>query len=160
MSSTDNDGRHDFDFFHGTWKFHNRKLEERLAGSDTWLEFDGYLACKEILGGLGNIDDGILETDAELIHCLTLRLFNPQTREWSLYWSDSRHGVLVPPMIGKFENGRGEFFAHETHKDQYIFSRFIWSNITETSCHWEQAFSADGGKSWETNWTMDFIRQV
>lgn len=89
---------------------------------------------------------------------MTIRLYDPITRQWSLYWADSVSGTLQPPMIGRFEDGRGEFYAQEIFEGQSVFSRFIWSEITATSCHWEQALSADGGRSWETNWTMEFVR--
>lgn len=159
MNNTVQDGRIDFDFFVGEWKIYNRKLKERLNKSNQWTEFEGITTCRKILDDLGNIDDGIMNIESDKFHFMTLRIFNPNTQEWSLYWSDSRIGFLTIPMIGKFENGIGHFYALDTHNDQHIFSRFIWSDITPTSCHWEQAFSVDGGQTWETNWTMDMVRQ-
>lgn len=159
MEKNSQDGRNDFDFFLGTWTIHNRKLDGRLVGSTSWQEFDGHVTCRPILGGLGNFDECVMNIAPQPLDCITLRTFDPTTCEWSLYWSDTRLGILLPPMIGKFENGRGEFYAHETHNNKHIFSRFIWSGISDNACHWEQAFSPDGGKTWETNWTMDFTRQ-
>ena len=154
-----NDGRKDFDFLLGNWTIYNRRLKENLVNCDDWEEFEGNFSCQRILGDLGSIDTCIMTRDNKPMHCLTLRLFSPETQEWSLYWSDSRHGTLTIPMIGRFKDSVGYFYAHELIQKQHILSRFIWSDITETSCHWEQAFSTDGGQTWETNWTMDFVRQ-
>ncbi|MEZ4670211.1 MAG: hypothetical protein R3E39_20080 [Anaerolineae bacterium] len=154
------DGSHDFDFFVGTWKVQHRRLRERLVGSTGWEEFEGQSICRNLRGNLANMDEGWLEREIGHIDCMTVRLYNRQTGEWSLYWAASGSGALDIPMIGSFDkqNGTGHFYAHETHNDRHVYSRFIWSNITQTSCHWEQALSADGGQTWETNWTMDFTR--
>ncbi|MGH2532792.1 MAG: hypothetical protein ACRDJW_10875 [Thermomicrobiales bacterium] len=152
------DGRADFDFYIGTWTVHNRRLRERLKGSNDWEEFEGVSVARSILGGLGNADEITLDRASGVLHGTTLRLFDPSSRQWSLYWADSVSGVLQPPMIGSFENGRGEFYSQEPFEGRAIFSRFIWSNITPTTCRWEQAFSADGGKTWETNWIMESTR--
>lgn len=153
------DGRADFDFFIGSWKVHHRRLRERLKGSTDWEEFEGTSVARKILGGLGNIDDNILDRESGRVEGFTLRLYDPKSQQWSIYWADSVNVELQIPMVGGFENGRGEFFAQEIFEGKHIFSRFIWSNITPTSCRWEQAFSADGGKTWETNWVMDSTRQ-
>jgi hypothetical protein len=152
------DGRNDFDFFIGRWKGHNRRLRERLKGSTEWDEFEGLSVARKVLGGLGHMDEVTLNRETGPVEGFTLRLFDPKSQEWSLYWTSSLTGTLEKPMIGKFENGRGEFFAQEIHDGKHIYSRFIWSEITENSCRWEQAFSADGGKTWETNWIADFTR--
>jgi hypothetical protein len=89
---------------------------------------------------------------------VTLRLFDPQAQEWSLYWATGISGIFEVPMIGGFKHGLGEFYSQEVFEGRHIFSRFIWSEITTASCKWEQAFSADGGQTWETNWVMDFKR--
>ena len=155
---SEHDGREDFDFFIGRWKGHNRRLRERLKGSNDWEEFEGISVARKVLGGLGHMDEVTLKRETGPMEGITLRLFDPKSQEWSLYWSSSASGVLEKPMIGKFEKGRGEFFAHEVHENKHIYSRFIWSEITEISCRWEQAFSTDGGKTWETNWVADFTR--
>ena len=154
----EHDGRNDFDFFIGRWKAYNRRLRERLKGSHDWEEFEGTIVDRKVLGGLGNVDEVTMDRESGRVEGMTVRLFDPRTQEWSLYWASSVTGVLETPMIGKFENGRGEFFAHEVHENKHIYSRFIWSEITEKSCRWEQAFSADGGKTWETNWIAEFTR--
>ena len=155
----EHDGRTDFDFIIGRWKVHNRSLRERLKGSNDWQEFEGTSVARKVLGGIGNIDEITFDRETGPIEGMALRLFDPKSQEWSIYWSSSVTGVLDTPMIGKFENGRGEFFAQEVHGNQHVYSRFIWSGITENSCRWEQAFSPDGGKTWETNWIMEFTRQ-
>lgn len=152
------DGRADFDFFIGTWKGHNRRLRERLKGSTDWEEFEGMSVARSALDGLANTDEVSFDRASGRLEGLTVRLFDPASQEWSIYWASSIQTVLDVPMVGRFKNGRGEFFAHETFEGKHIFSRFIWSEITETSCRWEQAFSADGGVTWETNWITDFER--
>jgi hypothetical protein len=155
---TEHDGRDDFDFFIGRWKGHNRRLRERLKNCDEWEEFEGTSVCRKILGGMGNMDEVTFHRKTGYAEGFTLRLFDPQAQEWLIYWAAGSGGKLELPMIGKFENGRGEFYAHEVFENRHVYSRFIWSEVTETSCRWEQAFSEDGGKTWETNWIADFTR--
>jgi hypothetical protein len=155
---TEQDGQADFDFIMGRWKVHNRCLRARLEGSNDWYEFEGTSVARKVLGGIGNIDEITFDRETGPIEGMALRLFDPKSQEWSIYWSSSTTGVLDTPMIGKFENGRGEFFAQELHEDKHVYSRFIWSEITENTCRWEQALSQDGGKTWETNWIMEFTR--
>jgi hypothetical protein len=152
------DGRADFDFLIGRWHIHHRRLRERLKGSTSWEEFDSVSVARKILGGLGNIDETSMERASGILLGMTLRFFDPKSQQWSIYWADSANGFQLPPMIGGFKEGRGEFYAQEPFEGKHVFSRFIWSAITPTSCRWEQAFSADGGKTWETNWTMEFTR--
>ena len=156
------DGRHDFDFFIGRWAVRHTRLIERLKGCTEWETFGGVCVARAVLNGLGNFDEVSIERPSGRIDGITLRLYDPVARQWSLHWSDSLTGRLFTPTIGGFEahNGRGEFFAHEVYEGRYILNRFIWSHITPTSCRWEQAFSADGGKDWETNWIMEFTRQA
>ena len=158
MESSTRDGRTDFDFFIGTWKVRHRRLRERLKGSDSWEEFGGRAVARKVLGGLGNVDEISMERASEQTLGMTLRLYDPVARQWRLHWADSMTGALQPPMVGEFKDGRGEFFDQETFEGRSIFCRFIWSEITATSCRWEQAFSADGGRTWETNWIMEFTR--
>jgi len=156
--SKEQDGRNDFDFFIGSWTGQNRRLRERLKGSNDWEEFEGKSVARKILGGLGNIDEVSMNRESGTLEGFTLRLYDPKSRQWSIYWADSLGAILLTPMAGSFQNGRGEFFDQETFEYKKIFSRFIWSEITENSCRWEQAFSTDGGKTWETNWITDFKR--
>ena len=152
------DGRNDFDFLIGTWKVYHHRLKERLKGSSTWEEFEGDTTVRKILNGLGNMDENIIHRQTGAVHAITLRLFDPKSNEWSLYWAADLTGTLEVPMIGGFKNGVGEFYAQEVFEGRHIFSRFIWSEIASASCKWEQAFSTDGGKTWETNWVMNFQR--
>jgi len=156
--STENDGRNDFDFLIGMWKVYHRRLVERLKGSTEWEEFEGDTIARKILNGLGNLDENIIHMKTGPVHAISLRLFNPQSKEWSIHWSTDRMGVLDVPMIGGFKDGRGEFYSQEVFEGRHIYNRFIWSKIAAESCQWEQAFSADGGKTWETNWIMEFER--
>lgn len=155
---TKNDGRNDFDFLIGTWKVHHRRLVDRLKGSTDWEEFEGDTLDRKILEGLGNMDENILHRKSGSIHAISLRLFNPESKEWSIHWSTNLTGALDVPMIGGFKDGLGEFYSQEVFEGQHIYNRFIWSKIIANSCQWEQAFSADGGKTWETNWIMEFER--
>ena len=153
-----NDGRNDFDFLIGTWKVHHFRLKERLKGCTEWEEFEGESTDRKILNGLGNMDENILHRASGDVHAITVRLFDPRSKEWSLCWSAEGAGTFDVPMIGGFNNSRGEFYAQEIFEGRHIFSRFIWSEIEANACKWEQAFSIDGGKTWETNWVMTFER--
>ena len=152
------DGREDFDFFIGSWKLQNRVLREWLKGSSSWEEFGGASVARKILGGLGHIEEVTLERAPEATEEFVVRLFDPQTQQWSVYEADSKNGFSLRPVICTFQDGRVEGYSHEPWEGKYIFRRVIWSGITATSFHWEQAFSADGGKTWETNWIADFVR--
>ena len=153
------DGRHDFDFFHGRWHLRNRRLKTWLANSDEWVEFEGSLHCQSLLDGIGNIDEVVADF-GEGIHGLSLRLFDPATRKWSDYWATKRAGILGPPVIGAFSSGIGTFFGEDEFEGRPVRIRAIWSQPDADEVHWEQAFSTDHGKTWETNWTMRMIRQV
>jgi hypothetical protein len=153
------DGRADFDFLIGQWKVHHRRLQERLKGSLSWEEFDGTAVVRKVLGGLGNIDEISMERASGRLEGMTVRLYNPLAQQWSIYWADNVHGGLQSPTIGAFTDGRGVFYAHEPFEGKHIFVHYIWSAITDSSCRWEQAFSTDGGQTWETNWIMEFSRQ-
>jgi hypothetical protein len=159
--NTEPSGVHDFDFFVGRWRVHHRRLKERLANSHEWLQFEGTAVTQALLGGYGNIDDNVLALPGDPYRAVTLRAFDAKTGQWSIWWLDSRspQGPLDPPVRGSFKDGVGTFFADNTFNNKPIQVRFIWSRITRTSCHWEQAFSPDGGMSWETNWEMEFERE-
>lgn len=155
---TASDGREDFDFLIGSWKSKQRRLRERLKGSQSWEEFEATLEVRKVLGGLGNFDELSMVRPSGVARGITLRLFNPETRQWSIYWADSSGNGLGAPMVGEFSNGRGLFYDAEPFEGKRIFSRFIWTHDSPDSCHWEQAFSTDGGATWETNWKADFTR--
>jgi hypothetical protein len=150
---------HDFDFFFGSWKVHHRQLKARLAGSTDWLEFTGTTIAQPMLGGQANVDDNILDKPGGPYRAVTIRAFDPKAQKWSIWWLDGRHpDKLGVPMVGSFDDGLGTFLADDTFEGRAIKVRFLWSRITPQSCRWEQAYSEDGGKTWETNWVMDFTR--
>ena len=151
------DGRHDFDFYHGRWLVQNERLKERLTGCNEWERFSATQHCQPILGGIGNIDDFVTEWSGGF-RGMTLRLFDLRTRQWSIYWASNRDGVLEPPVVGRFENGIGTFYGRDQHKGQPVLVRFRWHEITADRAHWEQAFSSDDGQQWETNWHMHMTR--
>jgi hypothetical protein len=146
------DGQHDFDFEIGTWKTHLRRLMHPLTGSTTWVEYDGTSVVRKVWNGRANLVE--LEADGPAGHFqgLNLRLYNPQSHQWSLNFANGNGGVITQPTIGGFKNGRGEFFDQEIFDGRAIFVRFVISDITPNSCRFEQAFSDDGGKTWEVNW--------
>jgi hypothetical protein len=152
------DGQHDFDFELGSWKIHLRRLQHPLTGSSSWIEFDGTSVTRKVWEGRSQIEE--FETDGPTGHIegLTLRTYNPQSHQWSLYWANSKDGTVVPPQIGQFKDGRGEFYAQDTFNGKSIFVRFIWSGTTTNLPHFEQSFSDDGGKTWEVNWITDQTR--
>jgi hypothetical protein len=150
---------HDFDFYTGKWRVHHHRLKERLAGSTEWQEFDGTSEAWPLLGGAGNVDDNILELPSGTYRAVSLRSFDPESGLWSIWWLDGRNpGRLDPPVVGGFKDGVGTFQCDDTFNGQPIIVRFLWSSITETTCRWEQAFSSDGGKTWEVNWIMESTR--
>jgi len=149
----------DFDFLHGEWKVHNRRLRERLAGSDEWDEFEATIVARPILDGLGNEDEFHTDYDGGFVG-MTFRFFDPATRQWSIYWADSRRPALLlePPVIGSFAGDVGVFECDDTFAGRPIRVRYTWSGVTTPTPRWAQAFSADGGETWETNWVGDFTR--
>jgi hypothetical protein len=149
----------DFDFFVGSWDSVQKRLQNILAGSTEWGdEFPGKSECVSLLGGAANLDEVSFPTKGWA--GVTLRLFNPEREEWSLYWISSRNPVIDPPVVGRFIEGVGDFFGDDTYEGQRIRVRYRWSNITATTARWEQAFSVDNEKTWETNWIADFTRKV
>jgi hypothetical protein len=159
-TATQRDGQHDFDFEIGTWKIHLKRLKDRLVGSTTWIEFDGTSVTRKVWDGRANLEEMEVDSPTGHIEGLTLRLYDPQTHQWSLYWATSKSGAIGVPTIGEFKNGRGEFYDTEPSgpNGKSILVRFIWSDITPNSAHFEQSFSDDGGKTWEVNWITDQTR--
>jgi hypothetical protein len=152
---------HDFDFLVGSWTVQHRKLTRRLAHSSEWETFSGTCQTSPVLGGRGDVDDNILEAPTGTYRAITLRSFDPQTKSWSIWWLDNRHPhELDPPVVGRFRDGVGTFLANDTLNGRSIVVRYIWSDITPNSAKWQQAFSDDAGKTWETNWIMQFHRTV
>jgi hypothetical protein len=150
---TERDGQHDFDWDIGTWKTHQRRLLHPLTGSTTWVEYNGTDVVQKVWQG-ANV--GKIEADGPAGHLeiFTLRLYNPQAHQWSIYFTNPASGTLSLPVVGGFKNGRAEFYDQETYNDRIIWVRFSISEITPNSCHFEQAFSPDGGKTWEPNFLV------
>jgi hypothetical protein len=146
------DGQHDFDFDIGVWKTHLQRLSHPLTGSTTWVELDGTTVVRKVWSGRANLAELEADGPAGHLQVLSLRLYDPQSRQWSLNSANSNGGTLSQPTIGEFRDGRGEFFDQEPFNGRTILVRNVWSDMTADSCRFEQAFSADGGKTWEVNW--------
>jgi hypothetical protein len=158
VTASSESSAHDFDFWRGTWLGRNRRLRERLAGCDEWDEFEGTCVARTILDGLGNVEEFRTDYQGGIVG-MSLRLFDPVTRLWAIYWVDTRRcGVLEPPVLGSFSAGVGVFECDDTFDGRPIVVRFVWSGVTSTTARWEQSFSEDGGKTWETNWTVEHTR--
>jgi hypothetical protein len=149
---TERDGQHDFDFEIGSWKTHLKRLLHPLTGSTTWVEYDGTSVVRKVWNGRANLLELEVDGPSGHIEALSLRLYNPDTHQWSLNFSNSAAGAMSQPAIGEFKNGRGEFYDQETLNGRAIFVRFVIFDITPDSCRFEQSFSDDGGKTWEANW--------
>ncbi|WP_326653721.1 MULTISPECIES: hypothetical protein [unclassified Streptomyces] len=148
---------HDFDFLHGEWAVANRRLADFLDESSAWEEFPAVSRASRHFGGRANFDE--IEFPTRGFRGLTLRLYDAEREEWSLYWSNDRTGVLFPPVVGRFgADGRGEFYGDDTHDGKDVRVRFTWSGISESAARWEQAFSVDGERTWMTNWVMELSR--
>jgi hypothetical protein len=154
------DGQRDFDFELGSWKIHLKRLQNPLSGTaPAWIEFDGTTVTRKLWDGRAEIEEFEVDSASSHIEGMTLRLYNPQTHQWSLYWANSKQGVMGgPPNVGEFKNGRGEFYCQDTYNGRVILVRYVWSDITPNSAHFEQSYSDDGGKTWEVNWITDQTR--
>jgi hypothetical protein len=152
QGETRRDGQHDFDFEIGSWKTHLKRRLHPLTGSNEWVEYDGTTVVRKIWNGHANMVE--LEVDGPNGHIegLSLRLYNPDSHQWSLNFANSSAGTMSTPTIGEFKNGRGEFYDQEDFSGRAILVRFVIFDITPNSCQFEQAFSDDGGKTWEVNW--------
>ncbi|HEX8151930.1 MAG TPA: hypothetical protein VF698_02340 [Thermoanaerobaculia bacterium] len=149
---------HDFDFLIGRWNVRNERLRERLRGSADWETFDATNEVRQLPGGLGNIDHFVAETWRPGFVGMTVRLFDRAAERWSIHWADNVHGRFDPPVVGAFTNGVGIFEGDDRHDGTPVRVRFVWTHETPHTARWEQAFSADGGATWETNWIMRFSR--
>ena len=146
------EGQHDFDFEIGLWKTNLRQLVRPLTGSTTWVEYEGTSRVSKVLDGRANLVELKVAGPAGRIEGLSLRLYNPDSHQWSLNFSNINAGTLTIPTIGEFKDGRGEFYNQDTLNGRSILVRFVISDITPNSCRFEQSFSADGGETWELNW--------
>jgi hypothetical protein len=164
MSSSDgiiavHGSEHDFDFLVGKWKVRSRRLVHPLSGSSEWIEFDGTNVSQPVWNGMANVDEFEANAPAGPLKGMTIRFFDRQSRQWRIYWANAAYAAIdVPPMAGGFEKGHGEFYGRETFQGKPIVVRFLWTVPSPDSARWEQAFSADDGKTWEINWTWDLTR--
>ena len=154
-ASAQRDGQHDFDFLFGRWKVH---LKRKVTGTDRWTESDGYGIYRKVWGGRANLNEFFTESPNDHMEGLTVRTYNGATHLWSVYWANSRDAILSSAQVGKFDHGQGEFYAQDNADGRGTLVRYVWSKITPTSAHFEQAFSEDGGKSWDINWISDMAR--
>ena len=159
------DGSHDFDFLIGNWKAHVRRLPDRLNNSSVWVEYNGISNHRKLLDSNANFEEfdvtsNVTSTGKALrIKAQTLRLYNPTTRQWSIYLIDLDNGTLAsPPVVGHFTGTHGEFFHQEDFKGRTILVRYVWLNLSPNSSRMEQSFSPDGGKTWEVNWICELSR--
>src|ERR1043165_5156019 len=146
------DPLHDFDFELGTWHTHLRRLVSPLSGSTTWIEMDGTSVVRPILKGRGNLVELVADGAGRHIEAINLRLYHPESKQWFLHFANAANGEMTQPTVGEFRNGRGEFYDKETLGGRAILVKFIISDITPDSAHFEQSFSDYGGKTWEVNW--------
>jgi hypothetical protein len=152
------DGQHDFDFLLGSWKIHLKRMVHPLSGSHEWVEFDGTVVCKPVWGGKGEVEEFNVDAPEKKIHILglALRLYNPTSHQWSIYWANAAKGAVDgPPEVGEFKDGHGEFYGQEEINGRVIFTRYAWSRINTSTPHFEQAYSDDGGRTWEVNWITE-----
>lgn len=156
--STERDGQHDFDPILGSWKFELKRRMHPMTGSNTWVDLSGTGVCYKIWNGRAQLDTVELDGSTGHIEGLTLRLYDPTSREWRLYWANSRIGILDPPQVGKFKDGHGDFYTQDTINGKTLLIRYDWTKLTTSAPHFEQAFSDDGGKTWEVNFITDQTR--
>lgn len=149
----------DFDFLPGPWNVANRKLKTRLENSDDWAEFEAILEMKKVINGLGNFETFKADIDGKPFEGMAVRLFNPKTRLWSIYWADSNFGVLDEnPVVGSFDGAIGKFYAQDTFNGQAITVLYQWDKTDPNAPIWSQAFSTSAGETWEWNWFMTLSR--
>ena len=146
------DGQHDFDFEIGVWKTQLKRLVHPLSGSNDWVEIEGTTVVRKVWDGRANLAELTTDAASGRLQVLSLRLYDPLARQWSLNTANAHSGSLGVPTIGEFKHGRGEFFDQESFNGRTILVRNVWSDISANSCRFEQAFSEDGGKTWEVNW--------
>jgi len=150
---------HEFDFLHGNWNIRNRFLARRLAGCTEWIEFDAIGRAYPTLGGAGNCDHfSATFVDGEPLEGMSIRIYDPVTRLWNIWWADNRQYTVLPPVSGRILDGEGEFYGEDFCDDIPVNVMYRWSDITPMSAKWAQSFSANNGKTWELNWEMYFTR--
>ena len=152
------DGQHDFDFHIGRWKTQLRRLVQPLSGSNTWAEYTGTTVVREVMGGRANLVELVADGPAGHFEGMSLRLYNPQSRQWSLNFANARSGTLAQPTIGEFHDGRGEFYDQEEYDGRAILVRFVIIPVDADVVRFEQSYSDDGGRTWELNWVATDTR--
>jgi hypothetical protein len=154
------DGSRDFDSHMGEWATHLKRLQRPLSGSTSWVEYKGTSIVRPVLNGRANIVELAVEGPAGKIEGAALRLYEPESRQWTLNFFNVLDGKLTPPVIGEFRDGRGEFYGQDTYKGRAILVRFIITTVDPKTLRFEQAFSADGGRTWEANWVATDTRRT
>lgn len=158
VEPTARDGAHDFDFEYGTWRTHYRLLRYRLAGSHEWYDCYGTSVVRPYWGGSGNLEDGDLKCPKRYIGGMALRMYDAQTHQWTIWWGTRKLAVAPPPQIGHYNaTGVGKFYSYDSWQGKPEITRFQWTRVNGNP-RFEQAYSTDGGKTWETNWTTDYER--
>jgi len=152
------DGQHDFDPLIGSWKYHLKRRLHPLTGSNTWVDLEGTGVCYKIWDGRAQLDTIVVDGPSGHIEGLTLRLYDPESHQWRLYWANSKNGIVDPPQVGEFKGGHGEFLAQDRINGRVILIRYDWTNTNTNTPHFEQSFSDDAGKTWEVNWITDQTR--
>jgi hypothetical protein len=159
MVASGTSSKNDFDYLVGNWNIRNRTLKEPLAGRDEWDEFDATQEFQLVLLGLGNFDIFRTKLDGKPFEGLTVRLFDPQTRLWSIYWADSSAMRLDGGKVGSFDGDIGEFFGREVVFGRDVIVKFHWDKRNPKAPIYSRAFSVDGGRTWEWNWHAKFSRR-
>lgn len=148
----------DFDFEFGDWTVELSRLVDPMTGSNTWVEYSGTSVVRKVWDGKANLGELNVDGSTGPIQGLSLRLYNPESGQWRIHWASSRDGELGEPMVGRFANGVGEFHNQELMDGRPVDVRFLFTDLEPDTFQLEQAFSDDGGVSWETNWIAKFRR--
>ncbi|HET7175590.1 MAG TPA: hypothetical protein VFK21_06220 [Gammaproteobacteria bacterium] len=153
------DGQHDFDFGTGVWKTHIRRLLHPLTGSTEWAETSGTVTTRKLWDGKGQLEELVTNGPGGDIEGITVRLYDPAARQWKLYWVDSGDGTLGQPVVGAFQDGVGTFYDQEEIGGRDVWVRNVYYGIGPKTYKFEQAFSADGGKTWEANFMASLTQE-
>jgi hypothetical protein len=159
VTASETSSKSDFDYLIGRWNIRTRALKEPLSGIDEWREFDATQECNSVLLGLGNVDVFQTELDGKPFEGLTVRLFDPRTRLWTIYWADSKEMKLDDGKVGSFDGDEGEFFGREVVAGNDLIVKFHWDKRDPDAPIYSRAFSADAGRTWEWNWHSSFSRR-
>ena len=159
IAQTERSAPTDFNFAIGTWTVKHRRLKDLLSETKEWIEFEGSSTTRTILGGFGNLEDNVLHFPNSSFRAAALRSYDPNTKQWSIWWLDGRFPNKVDvPVVGEFKNKVGLFYAEDVLNNIPTKVRFTWDSTLPENPRWEQAFSTDNGITWQTNWTMSFLR--